>query len=165
MRGPLSLKRRSIESLPDDDVPFDVVDGEMDALTGHETKVREYAWGHFLRLNCGLRDSHHIYQDAAVNGLPNYNYNDAPAIGLQGRNAEGTTRGTPQYRANRTQDNASPAGTLGSETVVAFNSLKAAGLSSKAAKCAVLRARGYFSRIGANAGSGTTTPSKRMRLR
>jgi RHS repeat-associated protein len=118
-----------------------------------------------LRKIGGQQDSHHIYQDAAVNGLPNYDYNDAPAISLQGRNADGTTRGTPHYRANRTQDNASAAGTLGSETVVAFNSLKAAGLSSKAAKCAVLRARGYFSSIGANAGSGTNTPSKRMRLK
>jgi uncharacterized protein RhaS with RHS repeats len=118
-----------------------------------------------LRKIGGQQDSHHIYQDAAVNGLPNYDYNDAPAISLQGRNADGTTRGTPHYRANRTQDNASAAGTLGSETVVAFNSLKAAGLSSKAAKCAVLRARGYFSSIGANAGSGTDTPSKRMRLK
>ncbi|WP_315855625.1 RHS repeat-associated core domain-containing protein [Burkholderia contaminans] len=109
----------------------------------------------------GLQDSHHIYQDAAVNKLPDYNYNAAPAISLQGRNEDGTTRGTPHYMANRTQDNASAAGTLGSETVVAYNSLKAAGLSPKAAKCAVLKARSYFSGIGASAGSRTVTPSKR----
>ncbi|MCA8277955.1 RHS domain-containing protein, partial [Burkholderia sp. AU30280] len=109
----------------------------------------------------GLQDSHHIYQDASVNELPGYDYNAAPAISLQGRNADGTTRGTPHYMANRAQDKASVAGTLGSETVVAFNSLKAAGMSPKAAKCAVLNARGYFSGIGAGAGSSTKTPSKR----
>lgn len=39
LRGPLSFNRRSIESLPDDDVPFDVVDGEMDVLARHRAGV------------------------------------------------------------------------------------------------------------------------------
>lgn len=109
----------------------------------------------------GLQDSHHIYQDAAMKNIPGYDYNAAPAISLQGRNPDGTTRGTPHYGANRAQDNASSAGLLGSETVVAYNSLKAAGLSPAAAKCATLRARGYFKGIGAGAGTPTITPSKR----
>ena len=41
LRGPLSLKRRSVESLPDEDVPFGVVNGEMDALAGHKAEVSE----------------------------------------------------------------------------------------------------------------------------
>lgn len=49
-----------------------------------------------------------MYQDTAVNGLPNYDFNDPPAVSLQGRDADGTTRGTPHSRSNRTQDNASP---------------------------------------------------------
>jgi len=114
-----------------------------------------------LRKIGGLQDSHHIYQDASMNGISGYNYNDAPAISLQGRNPDGTTRGTPHYKANRAQDKASTAGLLGSETVVAFNSLRAAGLSPKAAKCATLQARGYFTGIEANAGTSTATPSKR----
>ncbi len=72
LRGPLSFKRWSVESLPDDDVSLDVVDGKMNALTGHKAEVaeqsvgeaqrpevgrsvmerlREYAWGYFMRLN------------------------------------------------------------------------------------------------------------------
>ncbi|MGS7254209.1 RHS repeat-associated core domain-containing protein, partial [Pseudomonas anuradhapurensis] len=111
----------------------------------------------------GLQDSHHIYQDAAMKGISGYGYNDAPAISLQGRNPDGTTRGTPHYRANRTQDNASTAGVLGSETVVAYNSLRSAGLSPMAAKCATLQARKYFTGIGSGAGTTTQTPSKRTR--
>ncbi|MCX7205195.1 MAG: hypothetical protein NT086_04270 [Proteobacteria bacterium] len=95
--------------------------------------------------------------------LQYYNYNDAPAISLQGRNADGTTRGTPHYKANRAQDSASTAGLLGSETVVAYKSLKAAGLSPQAAKCATLKARGYFKGIGASSGTSTVTPSKRRK--
>lgn len=41
LRGPLSLRRRSVESLPDDNVPFDVVDGEMDVLARHKAEVAE----------------------------------------------------------------------------------------------------------------------------
>ncbi|AZE26034.1 RHS repeat-associated core domain-containing protein [Pseudomonas chlororaphis] len=36
-----------------------------------------------LRKIGGLQDSHHIYQDAAMKGVPGYNYNNAPAISLQ----------------------------------------------------------------------------------
>ena len=52
----------------------------------------------------GLKDSHHIYQHAVVSTLPKYDYNDAPAVVLQGRNADRTTRGTPHYLASRVQD-------------------------------------------------------------
>ena len=45
LSGPLSLKRRSVESLPDEDVPFDVVDGKVDALAGHEAEVPEQGIG------------------------------------------------------------------------------------------------------------------------
>jgi len=111
----------------------------------------------------GLNDSHHVYQDAAVKNLGGYNYNDAIAVSLQGRNADGSTKGTAHYKANRAQDGSGRAGTLGSETVVAFNSLKAAGLSPQAAKCATLKARGYLSSIGASAGSATQTPKRRRK--
>ena len=111
----------------------------------------------------GLKDSHHIYQDAAVRNIPNYKYNHAIAISIQGRNPDGSTRNTPHYRANRAQDNSSKAGILGAETVVAYNSLRAAGLSAKAAKCATLEARKYLIGLGANAGSSTNQPSRRRK--
>ena len=114
-----------------------------------------------LRKIGGLQDSHHIYQDAAVNGLKGYDYNDAIAISIQGRNPNGTTRGTPHYNANQVQNTAKNGGLLGSETVVAFKSLRAAGLSPQAAKCATLKARGYLEGIGSGAGTSTQIPSKR----
>ena len=111
----------------------------------------------------GLKDSHHIYQDAAVRNIPNYKYNHAIAISIQGRNPDGSTKNTPHYRANRAQDNSSKAGILGAETVVAYNSLRAAGLSAKAAKCATLEARKYLIGLGANAGSSTNQLSRRRK--
>lgn len=109
----------------------------------------------------GLQDSHHIYQHAAMKEVTRYDCNAAPAISLQGRNPDGTTRGTPHYAANRVQDKAPGGGLMGSETVVAYKSLKAAGLSPAAAKCATLQARSYFRSIGAYAGTATITPLRR----
>ena len=109
----------------------------------------------------GLQDSHHIYQDAAVNGIKGYDYNEAIAISIQGRNLNGTTRGTPHYNANQIQNTAKTGGILGSETVIAFKALRAAGLSPQAAKCATLKAREYLHHIGGNAGTTTQIPSKR----
>uniref|UniRef100_UPI00300B45F6 RHS repeat-associated core domain-containing protein n=1 Tax=Acinetobacter guillouiae TaxID=106649 RepID=UPI00300B45F6 len=108
-----------------------------------------------------MYDSHHVYQDAAVNNIKDYNYYDAIAVSIQGRNDDNTTTGTPHYKANRAQDASSKAGLLGSETVVAFKSLRAAGLSAKAAKCATLKARSYLSGLGASAGSTTNILSRR----
>jgi len=111
----------------------------------------------------GLQDSHHIYQDAAVAKLKNYNTSDAITVSIEGRNQDGKTKGTPHYRANQSQNNSSTAGLLGSETVVAFNSLRAAGLSPAASKCATLKARGYLTGLGASAGTTTLTPAARAR--
>jgi hypothetical protein len=63
--------------------------------------------------------------------------------------------------ANRAQDSSSKAGILGGETVVAYNSLRAAGLSPKAAKCATLKARSYLSGLGATSGTTTNQLSRR----
>ena len=40
-RGPLLMLLRSVESLPEEDVPLDVVDGEVDALARHKAEVAE----------------------------------------------------------------------------------------------------------------------------
>ena len=45
LRGLLSFKRSSVESLPDEDVSFGVVDGEVDALAGHKAEVSEQSVG------------------------------------------------------------------------------------------------------------------------
>jgi hypothetical protein len=51
---------------------------------------------------------------------------------------------------------------LGSETVVAYKALKAAGITDpKVAKCAVLKARGFLAGKGMNAGTSTYIPKSR----
>lgn len=40
-----TFKRWSVESLPDEDMPLGVVDGKVDALTGHEAEVSEQSVG------------------------------------------------------------------------------------------------------------------------
>jgi len=109
----------------------------------------------------GQMDSHHIYQDAAVRELKDYEYNDAIAISIQGRHSNGKVIGTPHHGANLAQINGGKGGLLGSETVVAYKSLRSAGLSPKAAKCATLKARGYLKNIGAGSGTTTLTPKNR----
>lgn len=108
----------------------------------------------------GLFDSHHIYQDAAVNSLPNYSYNDATAIVLQGRNQDGTTRGTPHYKANRVQGQLG-GGTVSSEGRIGYKAMRRAGLNPEQARCAKMKADSYLSGIGANPSSKTTIPKPR----
>lgn len=109
----------------------------------------------------GLReDLHHIYQDAAVSSLPKYGYYDAPAIVLQGRNEDGKTRGTPHYKANLVQDQAG-GGTLAAERRIGYKAIRRAGLTSDQARCALMKADGYFSGIGASGASATTIPKRR----
>lgn len=40
-RGPLSFKRRSIESLPDEDVPLGAIDAKVNAPAAHKAEVAE----------------------------------------------------------------------------------------------------------------------------
>ena len=108
----------------------------------------------------GLNDSHHIYQHAAVGSLKDYDYYDAPAVILQGRNADGTTRGTPHYKANRVQDQRG-GGTLAAERRIAYKAVRTAGLTPDQARCTLMKADPYFSGIGASATSTTTVPRRR----
>ncbi|WP_309475652.1 RHS repeat-associated core domain-containing protein [Pseudomonas sp. B21-032] len=108
----------------------------------------------------GLYDSHHIYQHAAVGNLPKYDYYDAPAVVLQGRNMDGTTRGTPHYNANRVQDQRG-GGSLAAERRIAYKAVRRAGLTSQQSRCSILKADAYFSDIGASATSNTTIPKRR----
>lgn len=47
------------------------------------------------------------------------------------------------------------------ETIVAYKALKAAGLSSKASKCATLKARQYLTGLGSSSGTTTVIPKNR----
>ena len=118
--------------------------------------------GNLTKRNKGTQyDSHHIYQDSAVSSVPGYKHRSAVAITLQGRNADGTTRGTPHYNASQTQNNSTAGGLVGSETVIGFKALRSAGVGSQESKCAVMKARGYLSGLGANSGTRTNFPKNR----
>ena len=118
--------------------------------------------GNLTKRNKGTQyDSHHIYQDNTVTSVPGYKHREAIAITLQGRNMDGTTRGTQHYKASQAQNNSASGGILGSETTIAFKALRSAGIGSKESKCAVLKARGYLSGLGANSGTTTNFPKNR----
>jgi hypothetical protein len=95
--------------------------------------------------------------------LPGYSRDDAISISIRGRNTNRSTKGTAHYNASQVQNTASVRGTLASETVVAFNALRAAGLGPAEAKYAVLRAREYLKELGGNAGTRTNVPKKRRK--
>jgi hypothetical protein len=108
----------------------------------------------------GLYDSHHIYQDKALEGLTSYKRGKAIAISLQGRNANGTTRGTPHYKANRVQDQAG-GGNLAAERRIGYKSMRKAGLTEEEAKCAMLEADNYLISLGFNSSTITPIPGNR----
>ena len=62
LRGPLSFKRRLVESLPGADVPFDVVDGKVDALAGHKAEVAKQKFDP----ESGLHYNRHRFYDPSV---------------------------------------------------------------------------------------------------
>jgi RHS repeat-associated protein len=106
----------------------------------------------------GVKDGHHIVQDAAVRNLPGYSYNGAPAIGLPGPpHAEGA----PHQAATRAQRQCSGGGTLGHEFAHAETALLAAGASPDIAKTAVGYAQADFAAKGFGPSTPTRIPSTR----
>ena len=111
----------------------------------------------------GLRDSHHIIQNAAVRDLPGYSRGAAPAIHLPGPS---TLRGSPHYLATQTQRAASVAGTYGAERQVARDALRAGGLNRFQTWSALRRADAYFTgRLGVARDTPLRLPGNRWGAR
>jgi len=106
----------------------------------------------------GLRQAHHIIQDAAAQGIRGYSYGRAPAINLRGSFQE---LGTPHYRATLYQTRASGRGTYGAERIVAYRSLRAAGLTKAQARATVQYADEYFRQLGVTEQTRTRIPGTR----
>ncbi|MCC5847774.1 MAG: hypothetical protein JJU29_06725 [Verrucomicrobia bacterium] len=105
----------------------------------------------------GLRDAHHIIQDAAVRNLPGYKTNEAPGIQLQGPpNAPGT-----QHFLTRNAQRARGGGTYGAERRIAYKSLRQAGLSKDQARSEISRADQYFQSLGVSRSTRTRIPGDR----
>ena len=105
----------------------------------------------------GLKDAHHIIQDAAVRDLPGYATNAAPGVTLRGPS---NVSGTAHNLATAVQREAG-GGTYAAERRIGYKALRAAGMSEDSARAAIGRADRYFGSIGVDSGTVTRIPGNR----
>lgn len=105
----------------------------------------------------GLKDAHHVIQDAAVRDLPGYNTRLAPGVQLPG---PANAIGTPHYRATQVQRQAG-GGTYGAERRIAYKALREAGYSRGDARQSIAEADVYFNSIGVTSSTPTRIPGGR----
>jgi hypothetical protein len=107
--------------------------------------------------NAGIKDAHHVIQDAAVRDLPGYDSRAAPAVELKG---PATRVGTAHYEATQVQRRAG-GGTYADERRIAYEALRRAGLSHEEAQTLIGRADDYFKSIGVTPSTPTRIPGNR----
>lgn len=107
--------------------------------------------------NAGIKDAHHVIQDAAVRELPGYDSRAAPAVELKG---PATRVGTAHYEATQAQRQAG-GGTYADERRIAYEALRRAGLSHEEAQTLIGRADDYFKSIGVTPSTPTRIPGNR----
>lgn len=107
----------------------------------------------------GLKDAHHIIQDAAVRELPGYNRLAAPGVQVPGPS---TRVGSPHYLATRAQT-LRGGGTYGAERRIGYRALRAAGFSKDQTRLALARADEYFQKLGVTPTTATRIPGGRKR--
>ncbi|WP_375766407.1 hypothetical protein NR798_32590 [Archangium gephyra] len=107
--------------------------------------------------NAGIKDAHHVIQDAAVRELPGYDSRAAPAVELKG---PATRIGTAHYEATQAQRQAG-GGTYADERRIAYEALRRAGLSHEEAQTLIGRADDYFKSIGVTPSTPTRIPGNR----
>ncbi len=105
----------------------------------------------------GVRDAHHVIQDAAVRNLPGYDTLAAPGIQLPGPS---TLRGSPHYRATQVQVPRG-GGTYAAERRIGYKALRRSGYSETAARQAIQEADAYFRGIGVGPSTPTRIPGNR----
>ncbi|WP_217429823.1 RHS repeat-associated core domain-containing protein, partial [Sphingomonas bacterium] len=107
--------------------------------------------------SAGLKDAHHVIQDAAVRDLPGYNTNKAPGVQLSGPS---TLDGSPHFNATQAQ-RVQGGGTYGAERQIGYDALRAAGHTDGQATQAIQEADAYFNSIGVNNNTVTRIPGNR----
>ncbi|HYO55599.1 hypothetical protein [Archangium sp.] len=107
--------------------------------------------------NAGIKDAHHVIQDAAVRDLPGYDSRAAPAVELKG---PATRVGTAHYEATQVQRQAG-GGTYADERRIAYEALRRAGLSHEEAQTLIGRADDYFKSSGVTSSTPTRIPGNR----
>ncbi len=110
----------------------------------------------FLK-NRGIKDAHHVIQDAAVRDLAGYETRKAPAVRLRG---PANDPSTPHGRTRIIQRQPG-GGSYKAERNIAYKSLRAAGYNKRAAVRQIKRADRYFKSIGVNKSTITRIPSDR----
>jgi hypothetical protein len=107
--------------------------------------------------SAGVKDAHHVIQDAAVRDLPGYDTNKAPGVQLEGPS---TKVGSPHYNATQSQRTAG-GGTYGSERKIGYRALREAGFTREQARSAISEADKYFESIGVTKDTVTRVPGNR----
>jgi hypothetical protein len=106
----------------------------------------------------GLRDGHHIIQNAAVKDLPGYNRGAAPAVHLEG---PPTRVGSPHYAATLVQRQPG-GGTYAAERRIGYKALRRGGLTPEDARAQILTADLHFESIGVTLDTATRVPRNRF---
>ncbi len=125
------------------------------AAAGLRKGARAGTYGELRAL--GIRDGHHVIQDAAVRDLPGYSRARAPAVELPGPS---TRNGTPHWAATAVQRQRG-GGTFAAERRIAYKALRKAGMSPDEARVEIYRADGYFRSIGVQPSTPTRIPGNR----
>ncbi|HHC6666811.1 TPA: RHS repeat-associated core domain-containing protein [Vibrio parahaemolyticus] len=108
-------------------------------------KVSNRAFGTHRQLkNAGVKDSHHVIQDAAAKNISGYSRMDAPAIQLNGPS---TLKGSEHYIATQVQRQIG-GGTYAAERRIGYKALRKAGVSQSEARAHIQRADNYFGGLG-----------------
>ena len=107
------------------------------------------------------KDSHHIFQDAAMKNVKGYNHYQAPTVQLDGPS---TKIGSEHYYATQAQRRTIGGGTYGAERRIAYRSLRKAGLSIEDSKTVIRHADEYFmGNLGLTLDSPTRMPGNRKK--
>ena len=107
--------------------------------------------------SAGLRDAHHVIQDAAVRNLPGYSSRSAPGIQLPGPS---TLKGSPHYTATQTQRQLG-GGTYASERRIGYKAIRRAGVPRVEARQIMSEVDEYFRSIGVQPTTSTRIPGNR----
>ena len=106
----------------------------------------------------GLRDAHHVIQDAAVRDLPGYSSIEAPGVQLPG---PASSPGSPHYLATQVQRQAG-GGTFGAERRIGYKALRKAGFSEGTARAIMAKVDDFFAKLGVGRDTPTRIPGNRQ---
>lgn len=109
----------------------------------------------------GMKDAHHVIQDAAVRDRPGYDTNAAPGVQLPG---PANTPGTPHHAATTVQRQAG-GGTYAAERRIGYKALRKAGVSVAESRGLIQSADAYFGKLGVTPSTPTRVPKNRAKSR